>query len=113
MAQPITPAPTIATSAGRSISTPRSAGGLLRSAPRPLIADGFDVGGLLGDGRGKDVVPAGCHQHVVFDAHADAEIAGVDVGSVRRDVDPRLDGQYHSRFQQPRVAFQLVFADVV
>src|SRR6266404_9845854 len=88
---------------------------VIRSCERSLLSGGerFDVGNRLGSRRRHHLVTVVRHQHVVLDSDSDtAETLG-HIFVVVIDVESRLDGQHHPRFQNSRRAVDPIETDVM
>ena len=68
--------------------------------------------GVFSSAAGQHLRRTGGHQHFILDANADVPefLRDARRGS---DVDPRLDGEHHPRFQHPPFAADLVVADIM
>src|SRR5690349_11997928 len=66
-----------------------------------------------GHATGEHLAAVAGHDHVVLDADADALELLRGAGGSRGDVDARLDGERHARFEHAPLVADLVVADVV
>src|SRR5690554_4085756 len=88
-------------------SRPHAPRGPRRGHPR------LDLVSSPGPLAGKDLVSVPGDQHIILDTDADTPPPGCHLLVVRGDVDPRLPGHHHARFQHPPFAADPVLADIV
>src|SRR5215469_6110902 len=106
---PTMPPPTIATSTSRGVPA-RTAEDMAGSGARHQR---LDLIGVLGSARGEHFRPALGDDHVVLDANADVTEASRHATGRSRQINPRLYGHHHPRFQDPPFITDLVVAHVV
>src|SRR4249919_481414 len=84
-----------------------------KKACLPLRHQCLDLIGAARKLAGQHAISIGSDEDVVLGADADAAPPGMDRLVVRRDIEAGLDGEHHSRLEQPRFAVDAVLADVV